>query len=144
MCAAWGAPGCSAGGGLVGERLGEIGGGEVVAGLVGGGEQRVEIGVGAVGDQPLGPAAAAAAGEQGGFGGVGGGGVEAVEAGSAAALGRAAGAGAWRYGRRGEGVLACGGVSAVASGGRRGIRWTAWAPRKGQRDGWEAWGWMES
>jgi hypothetical protein len=72
------------GGRLVGEGLAEVGGGEVVAGLVGGGEERVEVGVGAVGDESLGPATAAAAGEKGGFGGVGGGGVEAIEAGSAA------------------------------------------------------------
>jgi hypothetical protein len=72
------------GGRLVGEGLTEVGGGEVVAGLVGGGEERVEVGVGAVDDESLGPATAAAAGEEGGFGDVGGGGVEALEAGSAA------------------------------------------------------------
>lgn len=72
------------GGRLVGEGLAEVGGGEVVAGLIGGGEERVEVGVGAMGDESPGPAAAAAAGEQGGFGGDGGGGVEALEAGRAA------------------------------------------------------------
>lgn len=74
------------GGGLDGEGLGEVGLREVVAGLVGGGEEGVDIGVGTVGDQPLGPAVAAAAGEKGRFGRVGRCGVEALEAGFAAAL----------------------------------------------------------
>lgn len=61
--------GAQTGRALVGEGLGEIGGGEVVAGLVGGGEQRVQVRIGAVGGQPQRPATAGAAGEQRGFGG---------------------------------------------------------------------------
>lgn len=53
-------------GGLAGQRLGALGGGEVVARLVGGGEQCVQVRVRAGGDQPLGPAAAAVALQQGG------------------------------------------------------------------------------
>ncbi|GAA2995145.1 hypothetical protein Sfulv_37490 [Streptomyces fulvorobeus] len=57
-----------AGRGLPGERLGDIRGRQVVARLVGGGEQGVEIRVRAVGGQPQGPAVAAAALQKGGLG----------------------------------------------------------------------------
>ncbi len=68
-------------GGLVGQGVGDLVAGQVVRRLVGRGEQGFEIGVRAVRDQPLRPAAAAAAGEQGGFGGAGGRGVEPVQTG---------------------------------------------------------------
>lgn len=74
------------GGDLGGERLGEIRRGQVVARLVGGGQQCVEVRVGAVGGQPRGPAAAAGALQQSGLGFGGRRGVEAVEAGWATGL----------------------------------------------------------
>lgn len=72
---------------LGGQRLGEVGVRQVVAGLVGRGEQGFEVRVRPVGREPPGPAAVPAAGEQGGFGGVGRGGVEPVEVVAGAGVG---------------------------------------------------------
>ncbi|GGX15826.1 hypothetical protein GCM10010341_41670 [Streptomyces noursei] len=66
---------------LLGQRLDLLGRGEVVAGLVAGGQQGLRVRVGAVVGEPFGPAEAAAAGQQGDDGLVVGECVEAVEAG---------------------------------------------------------------
>lgn len=91
---------------LGGERLCQVGVREVVTGLVGRREQGVEVRVGAVGGEPLGPPAVSAAGEQGGFGVTGRGGVEPVEV--------VAGAGVGCAGQRGllERGLEAGGLTA--------------------------------
>jgi hypothetical protein len=79
-----------------------IGGREVVAGLVAGGEEGLEVGVGAVRDHAPGPSAAAAAGEDDRFRLVGRGGVEVLESRLRATLGRYGGRGA-----RAPGVVEC-------------------------------------
>lgn len=68
------------GGGLGGQRLGAVGRGQVVTGLVGGGEQCVQVRVRPVLRQPLGPAAAAEAPQQAGLRLGGGRGVEGAQA----------------------------------------------------------------
>lgn len=67
-----GARGRGRGGRLVGQRARDGAGGEVVAGLVGGGEQRAEVGVRAVGGEAAGPVPVVEAAEEGALG-VGGG-----------------------------------------------------------------------
>jgi hypothetical protein len=66
---------------LAGQRLRDVGGGQVVRRLVARGEQRVQVRVGPVVGQAVGPAQAAAAGEQGTGDLVGGCGVEPLQAG---------------------------------------------------------------
>jgi hypothetical protein len=65
--------------GLAGQRLGEVGGCQVVRRLVGGGEQRVQVGIGPVVGQAPGPAEAAAAGEERTLDDVAGRGIERLQ-----------------------------------------------------------------
>lgn len=78
-------PGVRVGGRLVGERAGEVGQGQVVARLVGGGQERVDRRVRAVVGEPAGPAAVRAAGQQRVLDGVRRGVVEARQSGAAIA-----------------------------------------------------------
>jgi hypothetical protein len=107
---------------LGGERLGQIGVREVVAGLVGRREQGAEVGVRAMGDEPLRPAAVSAAGEQGGLGLAGRGGVEPVEAVAGAGVGCAGQRGLLERGLKANGLTA-GAWKQVVETGQGGKSW---------------------